>query len=93
MIAEDISVFKQGLAEPALPCLVAMTCLVQLPLLIVEECLAAEVAGVAVPHLSSSNLCRLLLFCRGGRAKLSSSILNQMHFCVLLQGWLVCEHF
>ena len=84
MIAKDSPVFKQGFAEFALPGFVSVACLVQLPPLVVEEGEAAEVAGVAVLHLTSAARLCLLVLRRGGIAKLGLRVLNQMHLSVLL---------
>ena len=51
MIGQETLVLHQQTAQLTLPGLVTMRGLVQLPLLIVEEGLVAEVAGVAVPGL------------------------------------------
>ena len=84
MIAENSPVFKQGFAELALPCFVSMAGFVQLPPLVVEEGEAAEIAGVAVLHLSSTACLRLLILGGGRIAELGLGVLNQMHLGVLL---------
>ena len=84
MIAKNGPILKQGFTEFALPCLVSMACLVELPPLVVKEGEAAEIASVAVLHLTSTACLCLLIFCRDGIAELRLGVLDQMHLCVFL---------
>ena len=63
MIAKNSPIFKQGFAELALPCFVSVACFVQLPPLVVKEGEAAEIASIAVLHLTSAACLRLLILC------------------------------